>query len=291
MNLYHQYCTLCGAQALKDLPAFKRHYLCKCSNCGHVFARKIPDQATLISHYDGYGRDDYLSPLTVQSYHRLLDTFEPFRNTGKLLDMGCGIGYFLEEAKKRGWEVYGTEYSTQAVNICASKGIHMKSGAVSKDMFAPGMFDVVTSFEVIEHLHNVHDFVSAASLFLRSKGLLYITTPNFNSLLRYALGEKYNVLGYPEHLSYFTRSTLIRLAESEGFTTTKVLTTGLSVSRCRTSMQNDTNANAVSPVSTDEKIRKAFGGSLVMGNLKNAINGLLNGLGLGDSLKGYFVRR
>jgi 2-polyprenyl-3-methyl-5-hydroxy-6-metoxy-1,4-benzoquinol methylase len=131
--------------------------------------------------------------------------------------VGCGIGYFLEEAKKRGWEVYGTEFTDEAIEICEAKGINMQKGVLSPEDFDPNSFDVITSFEVLEHINNPQEEITNFHKILRKGGLVYLTTPNFNSLLRYRLKSAYNVITYPEHLSYYTKRTIHRLFKNKGF--------------------------------------------------------------------------
>ena len=145
----HTHCLVCKGSDLKSLAGFEKHHLNKCSSCGFVFCKPIPTQEELNEVYEGYGRNDYLSDLTIQAYERVLDSFEPYRKTNKLIDVGCGIGYFLEVAKKRGWEVYGTEFTEEAVKICEEKGAKMELGVLNPSNYEAESFDVVCSFEVI----------------------------------------------------------------------------------------------------------------------------------------------
>ena len=120
-------------------------------------------------------------------YNELLDIFERYRKTSNILDIGCGVGYFLEEAKKRNWNVYGTEYSEQAVNICTEKGLNVKKGTTSSINFDKEFFDIITSFEVIEHINNPLEEIQSIYNILRDDGIFYLTTPNINSITRLLL--------------------------------------------------------------------------------------------------------
>lgn len=255
-----------------------------------MFAQRIPTEQELIDYYDGYGRNDYLSPVTIKRYHELLDKMEPFRKTSKILDVGCGIGYFLEVAQERGWEVYGTEYTDRAMEICTSKGIHMQQGKLDPVHYEPGMFDVITSFEVLEHINNPQEEIGHFHTLLRKGGLVYLTTPNFNSLLRHRLGERYDVITYPEHLSYYTPKTLKRLFASKGFNTKQILTTGISFTRLKTS-KGETSQAFISPTSDDEQLRNKIEEKAYLQLAKKMVNGTLTLFGIGDSLKGWFVKR
>ena len=124
----HKHCLICQSKNISGLRKYERHFLNYCLNCGFVFSERIPSHRELEEHYKGYSRDDYLSPLTIKRYNELLDYFEQFRKTNNLLDIGCGMGYFLVEAKKRGWNVFGTEFTDTAIKICKQKEISMKKG-------------------------------------------------------------------------------------------------------------------------------------------------------------------
>jgi len=285
----HKQCLVCKGTKLKPLVGFEKHHLVKCGSCGFVFCKPIPTKEELDAVYEGYGRNDYLSDLTIQAYERVLDSFEPYRKTNKLIDVGCGIGYFLEVAKKRGWEVYGTEFTQEAVNICEAKGANMELGVLDPSNYEPQSFDVVCSFEVIEHINNPREELGNFNKILRKGGLVYCTTPNFNAVERYQLGADWNVLGYPEHLSYYTPKTLKRVYKETGFKTKKVLATGVSLTRIKKS-QGKSNQATISETSDDEKLRNQIAGNPLLGVAKDIINWKLTLFGVGNSLKGWFVK-
>lgn len=285
----HTNCLICSSPDLKPLSGYEKAHLCKCGNCGFVFAQKIPTSQELEEHYEGYGRNDYLSPITIKRYNELLDQMEPYRKTNKLLDVGCGIGYFLEEAKKRGWEVYGTEFTDEAVAICIQKGIYIQKGVLDPANYEKESFDVITSFEVIEHINNPIEELTNFNKLLRKGGLVYLTTPNFNSLLRYRLKSAYNVIVYPEHLSYYTPSTLKQVFVKAGLTARRIESTGISLTRLKTS-QGKSEQAYISETSDDEQLRNSIETKWHLQLAKRIINSTLTLFGKGDSLKGWFVK-
>jgi 2-polyprenyl-3-methyl-5-hydroxy-6-metoxy-1,4-benzoquinol methylase len=289
MKSNHTNCLICTSDQLVPIAGYEGAHLNKCKKCGFVFSGAIPTSEELEAHYNQYGRNDYLSPITIKRYHELLDKMEPYRKTGRLLDVGCGIGYFLEVAKERGWEVYGTEYTDDAVTICEKKGIHMHKGQLNPDNYSPDFFDIITSFEVIEHINNPLEELNRFKKLLRTGGLVYVTTPNFNSLLRYRLKAAYNVICYPEHLSYYTPRTLKKVFKNVGFKPIKIQSTGISLTRLRTSSGKSDQA-FISSTSDDEKLRDQMETKWYLQLAKRSINGLLTLFGKGDSLKGWFVK-
>ncbi len=294
-------CPLCGSERIKPLDGYEDCCgLARCSSCGLVFATDIPDIQTTQSIYDNYGRNDYLSDITVKRYNELLDLFEKYRNTNKILDIGCGIGYFLEVARARGWQVYGTEFSKRAVEICANKGIIMHNGPITAETYSPEMFDVITSFEVIEHISIPNDMMEFVPRFLRRHGAFYLTTPNFNSIVRIIQKSDWDVIskkGHPEHLDYYTRKSSAKLLERYGLTKVYIHTEGISISRLKRSFRKKSTDKQVrhekyiSATSSDEKLRAAMESSRTKRLMKKIINRMLSLFGVGDTLKILAVKR
>jgi 2-polyprenyl-3-methyl-5-hydroxy-6-metoxy-1,4-benzoquinol methylase len=251
-----------------------------------VFAGRVPTQVELEEHYRDYGHAWHDSPITRRRYRELLDSFEPHRATNRILDFGCGAGFFLEEARARGWEAHGTEFSGLALELARSKELPVLEAPVTADAFPAGHFDVITAFEVFEHVEDPRGQAALIARWLRPGGLLYCTTPNFASLSRRLLGSRWNVIDYPEHLCYFTPATLRSWLGGSGFRTESVRSTGVSVSRLRN--RAPAPAQEGQPVSADEQLREAIEGSRLLGLGKRAANGVLSALGLGDTLKGRF---
>ncbi|MEI9947108.1 MAG: class I SAM-dependent methyltransferase [Chitinophagaceae bacterium] len=291
----HTSCLISGSVKLKPLKGYERHYLVKSYPLGFVFCSEIPTEDELIAHYQKYSRIDYLSPITVKRYEEILDAFEPFRSTGNLLDIGCGTGLFLESALKRGWKVYGTEYTDNAIEIGRSKGFIMNKGKLNTSWYQPGMFDVITSFEVIEHINNPVEEVQNIHFLLRKKGLFYFTTPNFNAIERRMLKADYNVIEYPEHLCYYTPHTVNFLLSKNGFKKKKLTTTGVSLTRLRTSKDlkegKQMSQSLISASSSDEIVRNKLESNWLGQAVKQSINFFLNLFGLGNSLKGWYIKK
>lgn len=231
-----------------------------------------------------------MSPITINRFNDLLDHFEQYRQTGKILDIGAGYGFFLEIARQRGWEVYGVELTDEAVDYCKSKGITMYKGELHEVNLEPEKFDVIISIEVIEHINNPNEYLKEAHKLLRKGGEFYVTTPNFDSLLRYRLKEKYNVIEYPNHLCYYTRKTLRKLFETNNFTTKSIRTTGISLTRLKTS-KGKSSQSFVSETSDDEMLRYRIEKNKSLRLFKRVTNSVLNLFNVGDSLKGNFVKK
>ena len=300
----HTSCLICESTALKALPGYEKDFLQQCQACGFVFSARIPTETELFDHYKGYPRNDDISPITIKRYHELLDSFEQYRQHNRIIDVGCGNGHFLKVARDRGWEVYGTEFTDEAMRECLKKDIRMQKGALNPDQYGPAFFDVVTSFEVLEHINNPREEMQRFRSVLRPGGLVYLTTPNFNSLSRYYVKQDWSIIEYPEHLSYYTAKTLRLLFDKSGFKTASIGATGISVGRLN---HQKTPAQPAPPASQpepspaaadpstfrtdDEKLRKRVEGNPLLKLAVQATNSALSTFKVGDTLKGFFVKK
>ena len=285
MENFHKKCLVCNSEDLIPMGKEYAHaYLVKCKSCGLVFCKRIPTQEELTDHYAKYTRNNSISPITLTRYEELLEKFESKRKLNRLLDIGCGDGYFLDAAKKRGWEVYGIEFMDNAVELCQSKGIVMHKGTLQTYPLEI-QFDVITSFEVLEHINDGKNHVQKIYELLRSGGLFYFTTPNFNSLTRKLIGGKWMVIEYPEHLTYYTSRTIKNLLLASGFRKVTLKTTGYSKEHMKISESKKT-----SPENSDESLRESMEQKFHLRLAKKIINGILNFTKSGDTLKGFFTK-
>lgn len=282
-------CLICNHQKLISLTRYAKAYLVQCDNCSFIFCNRIPSVDELVGHYNTYPRNENISPITLKRYHELLDSFQEYRKTGNILDVGCGNGHFLSEAKKTGWNVFGTEYTDTAIAICRSKNITMFEGKLDPKVFGDIKFDVITSFEVLEHINNPVEEISNFNALLHEGGIVYLTTPNFNSLSRIVLKEKWTIIEYPEHLSYYSFNTLKRLFNQGGFKKKFLKTTGISLNR----LQQSTNksVNAVITKNNDETLREKSESNVMFAILKKMANTVLTILKKGDTLKALFIKK
>lgn len=284
----HKVCPVSGSTRIRVLKGYEKNYLVKSEPLGFVFCSRIPTNTELTEHYSKYNRHLNVPETTLNRYRQLLDEFEKYRRTNKILDVGCGMGDFLAVAKEKGWDVYGTEYTDDAIRVCKSKGISMNQGPLNVEWFQNENFDVITSFEVIEHINNPREDMEIISRLLRKGGVFYCTTPNFNAIERRILGSKYNIIEYPEHLCYYTKKTLKYLMNDFGLSPIWISTTGLSISRLKQALFS--KKDAISEVSADEQIRSGMQSNKLMAWLVKFINSILNATNGGNALKGLFIK-
>ena len=157
-------------------------------------------------------------------------------------------------------------------------------------MFPAEYFDVVTSFEVIEHINHPLEEMACVVHFMRPGGLFYCTTPNFNAIERYKLKSAYRVICYPEHLSYYTPKTFHYLMKKFALKKVFLQTTGVSISTLFGDKIAESAPGRVSSESKDEKLREALDSGGIAKFIKSFLNGILSFLGVGNSLKASYVK-
>jgi len=177
-------------------------------HCGTIFTRAQIKAETLEELYDHYydAAQFEMPTVVAQSLERVVFSFEPFRLTGRILDIGYGEGGLLQFAEKQAWQCFGTEISPRSLAYGKERGWIVTDKAADDPRFLLQSFDVVTMIELLEHVPNPREILQAAARWLRPGGLLYLTTPNAKSLNQRVLGLEWSVVSPPEHLALWTHA-------------------------------------------------------------------------------------
>ena len=145
----------------------------------------------------------------------------------RLLDIGCATGTFLAEAQKYGFKPFGIDASsyaiTQAQKVFNSQ---VKLGTLSTVKFPPRSFDLITMFDVFEHLHDPDQDLRRCHKLLKTNGILVINTGNTNSFLAKLEGHNWHFFIPPQHLYFYSAANLKTLLKAHGFKILQVYTTG-----------------------------------------------------------------
>ena len=142
---------------------------------------------------------------------------------GKILDAGCGFGFFLSALSDK-WEKYGTELSNYCVEFIKDnypEVKEVKNEIIENLPFSENFFDAIYSFHVIEHVKNPTEHIKCLSKMLKKDGTLAISTPNINSFASKRFKGNYRLLGLP-HIIVFSPKTLSAILENNGFQITKI---------------------------------------------------------------------
>ncbi|MBI5625301.1 MAG: class I SAM-dependent methyltransferase [Elusimicrobia bacterium] len=192
----------------------------RCRECGHVFTSPRPEPELIARGYAESADPDYSqeAPSRAINAHLCLATIRGFVSSGRLLEVGCSAGYFLNAARAD-FSVTGVEPSRWAAAEASRKfGVPVHAGSLADAGFAAETFDVAAMVDVIEHLADPGALLDQCRGVLKPGGFLYLVTPDIGSLSARILRGSWWGLR-PAHLHYFTKATLTSLLEKKGFET------------------------------------------------------------------------
>jgi 2-polyprenyl-3-methyl-5-hydroxy-6-metoxy-1,4-benzoquinol methylase len=145
---------------------------------------------------------------------------------GRLLDVGSACGFLLVAARQRGYAVQGLEPSLWAAEYARRRfGLSVWRGPLEEAPFEAKSFEAIVLADTIEHLKDPRGAVAAAHRWLVPGGHVLLLTPDFGSFVARLLGRHWWAL-LDDHYYYFTRATLRRLLESEGFVVERIAALG-----------------------------------------------------------------
>lgn len=230
-------CNLCGQDSFdifvvrKDLSLFipGDFRSVRCKNCGLVYLNPRPaaDSMTEIypDEYDQYStapsqeRSHLKRWVRRRGLHKRVQAILQYKKAGRLLDVGCATGLFLDEMRQQaGWEVQGVEISPFASAYARQQlGLEVKTGTVEDAGYPANSFDMITLWNVLEHLpdpiatlHHLHNL-------LKPDGLLIFNTPNLDCLDARFFGSAWAGFDFPRHFYVFSNETLNAALEKTGF--------------------------------------------------------------------------
>ncbi len=214
-------CDICGIDKTKNIVSSDKFNIVQCQGCGLVYMNPRPDKRLLGEYYANYYSDlkgHYEEERLYKCrFKERLDAIKKYKNGGRLLDIGCGVGFFLQSAKERKWQVSGIELSSLSADIARSSGVDVFTGSIEDADLESGSFDVITMWHVIEHLQRPSGALKKIYRALKKGGVLALETPNMDYYFKFK-ADKLNDVLRREHLYNFSSRTLTRLLENSGFT-------------------------------------------------------------------------
>ncbi len=211
-----------------------------CPDCGTLFVNPRPPAQLLIEFYTkspstSFWVHDFFQPVAEARREKIFrpraeyirDTFPEISN-GVIGDIGAGFGLFLEELAKL-WpsaKLVAIEPSDEMVAICKDKGLEVLPYAVENVQGWDNQFDLLTSFELFEHLYNPGEFLNKVWHLLRQGGRLFLTTLNGEGFDIQILWQKSKSVAPPHHLNFFNPRSITRLLQENNFVVEKVDTPG-----------------------------------------------------------------
>jgi SAM-dependent methyltransferase len=221
-------CTVCGAESPRPKYQKQGVEILECRRCGVAFwsppedfrAEDVYDGAYFRDTESAHGYDDYraLEPVLRRNFARRIGRIPRPSAGARLLDLGAAYGFAVSEAQRLGWKATGVEVCAAAAGEAgrAAPG-HIVVANAMRTPFASASFDVVTLWDVIEHLSDPHAAVAEMARLVPAGGRLVLTTGDVGSLAARLSGPRWHLYTIPEHLFFYTRRGLCILLEAHGF--------------------------------------------------------------------------
>jgi 2-polyprenyl-3-methyl-5-hydroxy-6-metoxy-1,4-benzoquinol methylase len=255
-------CKTCGSAAIGVYLRSDVGEILQCASCETVFLSPERQETAAESLYaqdyfterEGYFFHDGVADASGQESPHIADFRAGLglieahaRKSGSLLDVGCATGSFLSLARAKGWECRGVEVSPFAAARARERtGCEIFCGELEEAPFAHDAFDVITMWDLLEHLPDPLGGLEKARALLKPSGLLLVNTPNENSLLRQVARLLYrgsggfitapvNRLYHRYHLYYFVAGALTALLQRAGFEVVEMSIKPIPMSRGRIS--------------------------------------------------------
>jgi 2-polyprenyl-3-methyl-5-hydroxy-6-metoxy-1,4-benzoquinol methylase len=223
-------CNHCGREVTRAVHGISR--LVECVNCGLIYVNPRPSFEELARQYgDQYfhcpeptfgGYEDYEADRNdiEATFRRRLALLKPWLSADRprLLDVGCATGLFLEVSRAAGWEVEGMDISAFALGKARERGFQVQQGTLPDPSLRAESYDVITLWDVIEHVPDPAAVIRDCHRLLRPRGVLALSTPDAGSLPARVLGGRW--LGFrsiDEHLYFFSRRSMSAMLSRAGF--------------------------------------------------------------------------
>lgn len=216
-------CVVCGGSSGEPLYRVNGFDVVRCT-CGLARTELPPgfDPATIYTeayfqggHHDGYADYESSADDLRREFRRTVDALRRRTSSGRLIEVGCAYGYFLDEAAAY-FEVTGVEISDAAREQAAARG-HAVYRELDDDAIARGPFDAAVLLDVVEHLVDPGEVFARLHAAMRPGASLMLTTGDWGSLLARAMGKRWRLMTPPQHLWFFSPQTIRALLDRHGF--------------------------------------------------------------------------
>ncbi|MFN2640425.1 MAG: class I SAM-dependent methyltransferase [Actinomycetota bacterium] len=185
----------------------------------------------LENNSEKYGDEDYnrwyrsMRDVLMQRYRNDLSEIEKLvPNKGRILDVGCAYGWFLEAARERGWQTSGVEVEEATAHVARDAGLDVTLGLLDDANFPDASFDVVGLWDVLEHVPGTDAFLAECRRVLRPGGILAVQSPNVRSVMARLMKDDWSWLLLPQHVYHFTPSSMRKTLERRGFDVARAYT-------------------------------------------------------------------
>lgn len=207
----------------------------RCSKCNFAFVHPMPDYEDRKAHYDLIGSKLYVRAFRLdgefsQSFKEAcrnrLQWIVNLRSSGRLLEIGCSTGCFLQVARDEGFEVAGVELSAPSAAYAREVlGLAITTGTIFDTTYPTNHFDIVYSWHTLEHVWNPNEVLDEISRTLKPGGVVLLGVPNGTCLSARILGARYPIV-HSDHLLYFSPQAMTKMLTKHHLTLKRLWTYG-----------------------------------------------------------------
>ena len=256
--------------------------IARCGRCKSLYDLNLPEQTVL---YEDHYLGKILSDLVRRRSREIVASFEEYKKTGLLLDVGCGAGAILGAAVEAGWSAQGLEIASSAVDELRRQGFEVNKSFLEEAGYSDSSFDVVVANGVVEHVHDPAPFVAECFRILRPGGLFYVTTPNAFGCSARLLGLRWTTVEPGDHVHIFSLSGLSTLLGSHGFLIDRVTAEGVNPLEILYALRRRGLPADFDRSASSHQLNEAFSTSRARRFVKKQINLALTATRMGDELK------
>ncbi len=220
----HTNCNLCESDNSKRITVQNSYTIVGCRRCGFVYVNPRPDVNTLSDLYCDYLSNKMADPFAWRGYMENVFTWtacmleQRLPSKGRVLDIGCGYGFFVEKVCQRGWRGGGIDISKAAVLSARERGLDVECRTIEETAALGETFDAITMFYVLEHLPDPLATLKLVKNMLRPGGVLVLRLPHTTPIVKLldSFRIKNNLYDPPFHLCDFSPNTIRKmLAKTE----------------------------------------------------------------------------
>jgi len=240
--IHYSECPVCkGGQinlafSAKDNTVSNKNFpIWKCNDCSLLFTQDVPGQDEIGTFY---ASENYISHSDTRKgvinslYHTIrkhtlstklkLVKSETGLTRGNILDIGCGTGAFLNTMKTAGWGITGLEPDENARP--KANATYQLNAMPAAELFnlPAGSFNAITMWHVLEHVHQLHEYVNQLRHLLSEKGKIFIAVPNYTSYDAAHYKEHWAAYDVPRHLYHFSPQSMKALMNAHGLQVIKM---------------------------------------------------------------------
>lgn len=213
-------CPVCGGTVFTEL--FRKHDepFVQCKGCSLILINPRPVHAEVLETYDADYSKGYVAKRAGKRKRsaRWVRRVRAAKPSGRWLDVGCSAGFTVEAARNLGYDAWGVDVESWGVNYARETLglVNVRQGMLEDQGFADNSFDIITAYEVIEHVPDLNRFLTELKRLLAPGGLIILHTPDVGHWRRPKKLETWDAIIPSEHLYYFSKQTLGRLVKKHG---------------------------------------------------------------------------